>query len=1008
MTAKLIVILGMHRSGTSTITRSLEAFGTSLGKNLLEAVPGNNEKGFFEDKDILELNDSILAKFGCSWNSPYNLDDLDLSSGLLFLERAKAEKLLREKMSSHSIYAIKDPRISILLPFWKKVFSQAGITPYYIISLRHPTSVAKSLEARDNISKRDAVRLWTFYNNKALANTNTEKRLIVEYDNIIDDTLTEINKIADFIQLAPLQADNSQLENFSETFLSADLRHHKTHQADEANDVLHQALYSAMQTEAQSRSKSDTQETIEKLHALSPHTELLMSNNIREATIDVDYSHFDSLVPTNDFILKIEKLVRHARFIIPSRHTKKSLRKLHIYKASSIEGAKELIRDHKKISLDFFDTIVQRKIDPPEKLKEKTAEFAALKLLEASIYITPNRFLSVRNHLEKTLRDESVFIKGLDHETCIRQIFEHTLATIGHPAPQELAGTLIEFEVNTELCALQLQPGIKEFLQACKANSIKIIVTSDMYLRATEIKKIMTHLGIADYFDSVIVSSDFGRAKYSGKLFSESKSALKAENEKILHIGDNILSDVHSAHTNGMAAAWLYEQENLVRRLRLQSKDAESELRAIAPPQDASETFKLGCKKIAPSVTFFCYRTLFDAHKLGLKKLLFISREGVFLKQVCELLQKEVQLFKSLETIDLETLYASRTSTVACTYMGFKSARALKIVIEKTIYRQQHFSIGNFLKVFGVPSEVASTADWEPLWGESAIARLTAFLQSPEGQKAHQFLEQAKAITRDYFAQFGIENEPFGLVDVGWAGTIQDHIAHMIKSNGWKTKAYGFYLGSNSLRSSAYTNDLYSRIFPGYIANETDRDIRTTTMVKAMPLLEICFTDPTLETTVGYTRKNDTITPLFESKNDGSERIYREILASSLYHAEKFAEISNLYTIDPTKTRNRSRNALLDLMTNPTKNEAKLFEKTEFDFGWGELGTHKLTTPVAATDLISPTKLTIKLMSAGWWQGSLAASGLGFCIFLINWYVYLRSKNIRIITKLKTILKLTR
>ena len=59
----------------------------------------------------------------------------------------------------------------------------------------------------------------------------------------------------------------------------------------------------------------------------------------------------------------------------------------------------------------------------------------------------------------------------------------------------------------------------------------------------------MTHLRIADYFDSVIVSSDFWSRKIFGETILRIKSALKAENEKILSIGDNILSDVHIPHT---------------------------------------------------------------------------------------------------------------------------------------------------------------------------------------------------------------------------------------------------------------------------------------------------------------------------------------------------------------------------------------------------------------------------------------------------------------------------
>ena len=46
---KIIVVLGMHRSGTSTVTRGLRVPGASLGENLMPPAVDNNEKGFFED-----------------------------------------------------------------------------------------------------------------------------------------------------------------------------------------------------------------------------------------------------------------------------------------------------------------------------------------------------------------------------------------------------------------------------------------------------------------------------------------------------------------------------------------------------------------------------------------------------------------------------------------------------------------------------------------------------------------------------------------------------------------------------------------------------------------------------------------------------------------------------------------------------------------------------------------------------------------------------------------------
>ena len=73
----LLVILGMHRSGTSAISRAMGVFGASHGDNLLEPVAGINDKGFWEDADIVQLNADLMAEVGLDWHS--------LKSGVLLI-----------------------------------------------------------------------------------------------------------------------------------------------------------------------------------------------------------------------------------------------------------------------------------------------------------------------------------------------------------------------------------------------------------------------------------------------------------------------------------------------------------------------------------------------------------------------------------------------------------------------------------------------------------------------------------------------------------------------------------------------------------------------------------------------------------------------------------------------------------------------------------------------------------------------------------------------------------
>ena len=118
---RVVVVLGMHRSGTSAITRGLQALGVNLGQRLLPSQP-ENPKGFWEDIDINALNIELQAALGQYWHSFGNMGQelADRSRWEPFVDRAK--KLLQEKMVETEIFGVKDPRMCRLLPFWQSIF----------------------------------------------------------------------------------------------------------------------------------------------------------------------------------------------------------------------------------------------------------------------------------------------------------------------------------------------------------------------------------------------------------------------------------------------------------------------------------------------------------------------------------------------------------------------------------------------------------------------------------------------------------------------------------------------------------------------------------------------------------------------------------------------------------------------------------------------------------------------------------------------------------------------
>ncbi|WP_233832757.1 sulfotransferase family protein [Paraburkholderia sp. ZP32-5] len=220
-TGMLLVVLGMHRSGTSATARAMTALGADLGNRLLPAADGNNDKGFFEDYDIVKLNVELMAAAGMDWHTLGELDLSRIPPERLDAFQTEALMTLRGKCAG-KVFAMKDPRLSRLIKFWKPVFDCVGVPVKYVLSVRHPLSVARSLAKRDGMAEEKALHLWLEHVVPSLVETRDRERVIVDYDCLLDQPAAELERIAAQLSL-PL--DPQRFDEYRATFLEDGLRH---------------------------------------------------------------------------------------------------------------------------------------------------------------------------------------------------------------------------------------------------------------------------------------------------------------------------------------------------------------------------------------------------------------------------------------------------------------------------------------------------------------------------------------------------------------------------------------------------------------------------------------------------------------------------------------------------------------------------------------------------------------------------------------------------------------
>jgi glycosyltransferase involved in cell wall biosynthesis len=238
---KVVCVLGMHRSGTSVASRILNLLGAYLGpEDQLVPPAADNPKGYWEYQPIVELNDAILHRLGgrsmappefpAGWERAPELDDL----------RERARTILHESFGEADLWAWKDPRACLTLPFWQMLLPRM----HYVICVRSPADVALSLARRNRMSHERSVYLWLLYTQQALSHTAGDLRRLAVYDRLIDQPDQELAALGRFLE-GPAGSEQPEVRDEVAAFLDTELRHHRRGVSVESLKTPHAAEASA-------------------------------------------------------------------------------------------------------------------------------------------------------------------------------------------------------------------------------------------------------------------------------------------------------------------------------------------------------------------------------------------------------------------------------------------------------------------------------------------------------------------------------------------------------------------------------------------------------------------------------------------------------------------------------------------------------------------------------------------------------------------------------------------
>lgn len=221
MRRRAIVVLGMHRSGTSSVTGALAMLGAAPPRTLM-APAEDNPRGFWESVVLADFNDRLLAAGGSRWNDPKRFDLATVPNLEAFAR--EADVLLQAEFEGQSPIVLKDPRICRLFPFWAEVLTRAGCDVVVVSPLRDPVEVAASLSGRNGFTQAQGLALWLRHVLDAEAASRGRPRAFLPWPAFLSDWRTAMTTLETRLDL-PLAVPPRGQAHPIDDFLSRDLRH---------------------------------------------------------------------------------------------------------------------------------------------------------------------------------------------------------------------------------------------------------------------------------------------------------------------------------------------------------------------------------------------------------------------------------------------------------------------------------------------------------------------------------------------------------------------------------------------------------------------------------------------------------------------------------------------------------------------------------------------------------------------------------------------------------------
>ena len=609
-------------------------------------------------------------------------------------------------------------------------------------------------------------------------------------------------------------------------------------------------------------------------------------------------------------------------------------------------------------SFDIFDTVLVKKTATP------IGTFFIMQHRLRECNLIPHELLL--NFIQLRIKaEEKARQRTKNEEITISQIYNELGRSFS--LSMDVQKLLINMEIEEEFNAVSGVPQILNIIDSIRCRKSRIVFVSDMYLPKNQIRKMLEKVGACKERDNLYISSDSLVTKSTGKLFRYMLKKEQCKPNRCVHIGDNLRSDVICARHVGIHAVHFkkaklsrYENAILGETQSLQSYEWQllagaSRVARLASNEKDNSQFTLHClgaSIVGPIFLGFVLWLLRKAKACKMQRLYFISRDGQIFLELAKRIDKRLDL-----KLDLRYLYGSRQAwhLPSVTELGEREFEWL-LEADPTVSIRV-FSNRAGLEPESVQNEISKIfgKNWklDDNLSNNEIKQLRGMLLHSElKSRILNRAQNATAVTLGYFRQEGLMDDiPWGIVDLGWHGNMQDSLKKILEIGGITNEIYGFYFGL--LASSS--NGCQSNKKLSFFCSPKHKPF-STICSKMVNLLEI-FASATHGTTLSYYHDGDIYYPrLKHPLNEGlldwefmhlREGIFQFLENIPTDILETFWDRINIDTY-----RERIALCMKLLRFNPTPEEAEAIGNCPFSSDQAETYLSLFAPPLSTLDLI--------------------------------------------------------